>query len=189
MNRLKNKYNYLSYKDLKELEKIAQYKKHKKRDIVIKPNTLYKDFSYALKGIARGYFINEEGIEKNVFLVNDDMFFSSPEYLLNYQSTKYTFEAVTDFEYITFNLKALEKLARENQNIAKFYYSALKSIMYFFIQRLEELTTSPPEERFINLHQSRPLLVKKALTKQVANFLGISPNSLSRIKNRLSNKN
>ncbi|MCU0434941.1 MAG: Crp/Fnr family transcriptional regulator [Bacteroidia bacterium] len=50
------------------------------------------------------------------------------------------------------------------------------------------LSSEKPEERFVNLLRKQPDLLQKVPQKYVANFLGISPESLSRIRNRLVKK-
>ncbi len=188
MNRLTEKFPFLSEDDLKSLEEIAYIQSYDKREIIINANKYSSDFIFTLNGIIRGYYIEDSGEEKNVFLVNDDMFFGGPECILHKKPSNYIFETVTNTSLIVFNFKALEKLASQNENIFRFYSEALKSIMHFFILRLDNLTSSSPEERFLKLQNTRPLLLQNAKTKLIANFLGISPNSLSRIKARIRNK-
>ncbi len=50
------------------------------------------------------------------------------------------------------------------------------------------LSSEKPEERFLNLLKNQPDLFQKVPQKYLANFLGISPESLSRIQKRIQNK-
>ncbi len=60
------------------------------------------------------------------------------------------------------------------------------------VQRATEiamsLSSDKPEERFQNLIKNQPDLFQRIPQKHIANFLGISPESLSRIRNRISHK-
>ncbi len=47
--------------------------------------------------------------------------------------------------------------------------------------------TSSPEERYINLLETRPLLLSRVPQHQIASYLGMKPQSLSRIRKRLLN--
>ncbi len=188
MIRISSKFPFLTEDDLKSLDEISYTQSYGKREIIIEAYKYSSDFIFTLNGIIRGYYIEESGEEKNVFLVNDDMFFGGPECILHEQPSNYIFETVTDTSLIVFDFKKLEKLAGENENIFRFYSEAFKSIMHFFILRLDNLTSSSPEERFIKLQKTRPLLLQNAKSKLIANFLGISPNSLSRIKSRIRKK-
>ena len=50
------------------------------------------------------------------------------------------------------------------------------------------LSSDKPEERFNNLIKKQPDLFQRIPQKYIANFLGISPESLSRIRNRIIGK-
>jgi len=57
-------------------------------------------------------------------------------------------------------------------------------------QRLDfdEFKTSSPEQRYLNLMQKRPDLVQRVPQQQLASFLGIKPQSLSRLRARILEK-
>jgi CRP-like cAMP-binding protein len=50
------------------------------------------------------------------------------------------------------------------------------------------LSSDKPEERFQNLLKKQPDLFQRVPQKYIANFLGVSPESLSRIRNRILQK-
>jgi CRP-like cAMP-binding protein len=50
------------------------------------------------------------------------------------------------------------------------------------------LSSDKPEERFQNLLNKQPNLFQRVPQKYIANFLGVSPESLSRIRNRIVKK-
>ena len=52
----------------------------------------------------------------------------------------------------------------------------------------DEFKTSSPEQRFLNLMQKRPDLIQRVPQHQLASYLGIKPQSLSRLKARVSEK-
>lgn len=52
----------------------------------------------------------------------------------------------------------------------------------------DEYKTSSPEQRYLNLLQNRPDLIKRVPQHQLASFLGIKPQSLSRLRARLLEK-
>ena len=56
------------------------------------------------------------------------------------------------------------------------------------IASLAEFKNSSPEQRYLNLLENRPDLLQRAPQHQIASFLGITPQSLSRIRQRLARK-
>lgn len=114
---------------------------------------------------------------------------------------------VTDFQSFThdtnciMNLQAMEEtivFLIKKENLYKLYqecnkYETFGRIMAENVaQRATEiamsLSSDKPEERFRNLLQTQPNIFQRIPQKYIANFLGISPESLSRIRNRIITK-
>jgi len=53
----------------------------------------------------------------------------------------------------------------------------------------DEFKTSSPEQRYLNLIQKRPDLIQRVPQHQLASYLGIKPQSLSRLRARVLKKN
>jgi CRP-like cAMP-binding protein len=53
----------------------------------------------------------------------------------------------------------------------------------------DEFKTSSPEQRYLNLLQNRPDLIQRVPQHQLASYLGIKPQSLSRLRARIVEKN
>jgi len=114
---------------------------------------------------------------------------------------------VTDFQSFTYdtlgkmNLQAMESTTVfivRKQNLYKLYrecrkYESFGRLMAERVaQRATEiamsLSSDKPEERFQNLIKNQPDLFQRVPQKYIANFLGISPESLSRIRSRVLHK-
>lgn len=52
----------------------------------------------------------------------------------------------------------------------------------------DDFKTSTPEQRYLNLLRDRPDLLQRVPQHQIASFLGITPQSLSRIRTRIAGK-
>lgn len=114
---------------------------------------------------------------------------------------------VTDFQSFTYNtlsimnLQAMEETSVffiRKENLARLYkecnkYETFGRLMAEQVaQRATEiamsLSSDKPEERFQNLIKKQPDLFQRIPQKFIANFLGISPESLSRIRSRILRK-
>jgi len=61
-------------------------------------------------------------------------------------------------------------------------------MMANFQEKLTHYKMTTPEDRYLDLLQRRPSLIQKAPQYQIASFLGLTPQSLSRIRKRLISK-
>jgi CRP-like cAMP-binding protein len=114
---------------------------------------------------------------------------------------------VTDFQSFTYgtscimNLQALENTTVffiKKENLIALYekcgkYETFGRLMAEQVaQRATEiamsLSSDKPEERYLNLIKNHPDIFQRVQQKYIANFLGVSPESLSRIRNRTATK-
>lgn len=63
-----------------------------------------------------------------------------------------------------------------------------EAIMAKHVEEFAEFKMASPEERYLNLLKNRPDLVQRAPQHQIASYLGIKPESLSRIRKRILNQ-
>ncbi len=183
---LRRKYRILAENEPQLLNRLTDRKFFPKGTYIIKEGTFNGNFYLVEKGFVRGFYTDHWGNENTLFLPEEGFFFGAPECILNYQkTTKYTFEALSDVEVIVFDFKELEQQAMQNKYVFDFYNTALKNVVMAFIYRLEAFIEESPEERYVNIDKVRPNLAYLFLGKYLASFLGISPNSLSRIRKRL----
>ncbi len=186
---LKDKYLAWAENDAPLMERLAKKKSFYKGSCIITEGTSDPHFYLIEKGFVRGFYTDQWGNENTLFLPEEGFFFGAPECLFDQKkTTKYTFEALSDVEVIAFNFKELEQQAMQNKYVFDFYNTALKNVVMAFIYRLEAFIEESPEERYVNIDKVRPNLAYLFLGKYLASFLGISPNSLSRIRKRLKIK-
>ena len=186
-NILQSTYPFLNENDLELLLDIGEYVELKNRTLIIEQGKLNQNVFFILEGMVRGFYINSEGEEINVFLRPEHTQTGAPDSLFNNTPTKYNFETVVHSHILEFSFRKVMQLAETRPNFAKLYIAALQENVQTLIFRVESLVDKLPEERYDELLETRPQFFKNALNKHIANYLGITPNSLSRILKRKKN--
>jgi len=182
---LKAQFPFLEEKSIELLISIGKIKTHKNKEVLISSGQKTDTISFVLEGMMRGFYIDENGEEKTVFLRPTRTFFAPPETIEGQKPSKYTFEAVGDTEMIHFPFLEFEKLTKTDIGIAQLFIEGLKETTLTLVFRVEGLVGKMPEERYLALIEQHPQFFQKAYNKHIANYLGITPNSLSRIIKRL----
>jgi len=176
---------FLTESSLELLMSIGQYKTYKNKEILVHFGQKTDKISFVLEGMVRGFYTDENGDEKTVFLRPTRTFFAPPETIDGQKISKYTFEAVGTTEMIHFPFTEFEKLTKTDLGIAQLFIEGLKETVLTLVFRVESLVGKMPEERYLALIEQYPQFFQKAYNKHIANYLGITPNSLSRIIKRL----
>ena len=81
----------------------------------------------------------------------------------------------------TFNFYELEAISRKNEELSKLYIQSLKRTIAILTERIDTMINMTHEERYLDLLEKNPLFLKSVFDKQIANYIGITPLSLSRI--------
>jgi CRP-like cAMP-binding protein len=183
-NLLQSQFPFLLQTDIEILLKIATLKSYKNKQSILRVGQIPNIIGFIFTGMIRGYHIDGEGEEKTVFLRPTHTFFSTPETIQGMQPSKYAYEAIGEAVVLEFSFSAFEQLTFTNLAIARLFTEGLKETVLTLVFRVEMLAGKTPEERYDALLKQYPQFFQKAYNKYIANYLGITPNSLSRIIKR-----
>jgi CRP-like cAMP-binding protein len=173
-----------------ELEIVLKYfitKTFKKKTIILEAGKVADEVYFITKGCVR-LFYEKDGQNLTTYFFTENMFAGTYDSFISRKPTRIAMEALEDTEVLALSYKSLEELYKVFPKMNEF---VRKSIEQRFVV-LHDLFTSyllnNPEERYINLIKERPDLLKRIPQHQIASFLGITPVSLSRIRNRVAKK-
>ncbi len=178
----------LSDKDIEDFLSITTYKIVDKNKIILKSGIRTKKVFLILKGTVRGYIVDEKGVEITILIRSTGIFVADTGKLFTDEPQKMTFKSIDETHILLFNYKDFESLANENPRIMQLHLKALKEAVTRLFYRVESLTTMTHEERYKDILALNPDFLNKTNAKYLANYLGITPQSLSRIMKRIKNE-
>ena len=175
-------------KDLEDFLSITTYKNVNKNVIIQRSGVQSKKVFLILQGTVRGYIIDEKGVEITILIRSNGIFVADTGTLFNDEPQRMTFKSIDEAHILLFNYKDFESLANKNPRIMQLHLNALKDAINRLFYRVESLTTMTHEERYEDIVALNPDFLKTTNAKYLANYLGITPQSLSRIMKRIKNK-
>jgi len=185
-------FNFISkYISLTEEEKNALvaldiFHSVKKGAILLKEGQQSKNSYFVLKGCIRTYYIIEGEEKTTAFYTELDAI--TPHCVTNKTPSDYFISCVEDSILL---ISDSDMGAEINSKFPKFdIMCRMLSEELLAKQRIEfdEFKTSSPEQRYLNLLQNRPDLIQRVPQHQLASYLGIKPQSLSRLRARILQK-
>ena len=174
--------------DLEKLSAISTYKLVQNKELILKAGDLRRKGVLILEGSIRGYILLPAGQEKNLMLRSTGIFVGDVNALFNHEPQKLNIEAIEPTHILLFKYDEFELLIKQNKSLLDLYLSILKEAILKLNYRLNSMILMTPEERYVDLINSDPYFLKSAYSKHVANYLGITPVSLSRIMKRVQSK-
>lgn len=175
----------LTMDDMNSLMQISTIKNYRQGDILCEVGDTLTEAGFVLDGIIRSSFLTYEGKDITRFfhtkysMVLDDC-------LLGFTESKYRCETITDSTVMLMQVDKLKLLIKNNMVFGKIYTKSLESGLRYKIYRENELMTKNATERYKQFVMDFPELAANVKQCFIATYLGIEPQSLSRIKKKLS---
>jgi CRP-like cAMP-binding protein len=181
-----SKYISLTDEEKNVLLSLNLFRSVKKGIILLKEGQKSKESYFVLKGCIRTYYLIDGEEKTTAFYTEMDAL--TPHCVTNKTPSDYYISCVED-SILTVSNSDMEAVV--NSKFPKFDLMCKKlSEELLAKQRIDfdEFKTSSPEQRYQNLLEKRPDLVQRVPQYQLASYLGIKPQSLSRLRARIIEK-
>lgn len=166
---------------LKDAEKISFTPK----DIVVHEREINSNLYFITQGVWRAYTF-KDGVEVTLWFVSKgEMALSVWGYTSNLPS-HLTLEVVTDSEAYCLPKPKLEQLFQSSISLANLGRKILENFMLEIEVAWLESYNRTALERYVTLLEKQPEIIRAVPLKYIASYLGITAQSLSRIRNRLA---
>ena len=143
------------------------------------------DLYFIIKGCVRKYCF-KEGTALTLLIAQENQFVLEYVSFMNGGKSANVLETLEDSLLIKIKKNDLEELYLEIPKMNVVMRKVLEQVIYSTHIILNSFITLSPEERYRNLIQTSPDLLRRIPQNILASYLGISATSLSRIRNRVS---
>jgi CRP-like cAMP-binding protein len=182
-----SKISPLSAEEVKGIEEGMSIKAFKKGTVLLKEGQVSVDTYFILEGCIREY-VMVDGEEKTTNFFTEDQWVIS---LNNFGPKSPASNNLVCVEDTTVSV-GNEKQAQEMFKQFPRFETISRAVMETFFTEQKKLLTSfltnSPEQRYLTLLESRPSLFQRIPQYQIASYIGVKPESLSRIRKRVLEK-
>ncbi len=159
----------------------------KKGTILLEEGQKSNNSYFVLKGCIRSYYIIDGEEKTTAFYTELDAL--TPHCVVNKAPSEYFISCLEDGILLIADANISSEI---NSKFPKFDIMCRKLSEELLAKEqinFDEFKTSSPEQRYLNLIQKRPDLIQRVPQLQLASYLGIKPQSLSRLRTRILEKN
>jgi len=178
----------ISLKDISILIKASKSIHFEKGDILIDQNSKKNDVFFIKKGLVRCFHINDKGEEITFQLIPEYHLVSNAHFILLQEPSKFYYVALEPTSVFALNYEVIQTIISNNPKLESKRKVIFQRIMKQVFTRVESFVLLSPEERYLKYVKDFSNIVNRAPDKYIANVLGITPVSLSRIRKRISSK-
>ena len=160
----------------------------KRKDFILRSGEVARFRAYINKGCFRRYTIDEHGKEVIINFAFEEWWTGDLESYQKYQPSIYFVQALEDSEVFCISEENSNRLYEEVPKFRDFEGKKRESSHFATLKRLTFYQSATQEEKYLALLQKYPQLFQRVPLHYIASYLGMEPESLSRLRKRLCKK-
>jgi CRP-like cAMP-binding protein len=153
----------------------------KKGEFFVRAGEQRREVGFVVRGLIRKYYSDDEGSDFTTALLSEGRLAAPYEFLLSNQPNEASLQAIEDTSLVVFNYDQFQEFA---QNHILWKEIALKVAQFIVLERERRqvrLVMASATERYEDFLREHANLVGRVANYQIASYLGITPEALSRL--------
>lgn len=179
-----HKHIALSQLEKEHLIALLNIKDISKKDFILKQGQICKKIYFVESGSLRAFNINDAGKDSTIMFAIQDWWITDMNSFVNQTPALLSIEALEHSKIAALDFQSLEALYLKAPKFERFFRILFQKAYIREQQRALHYISFTTEERYQQFISKYPEIVKKTTQKQIASYLGVTPEFLSSIKKK-----
>ena len=162
----------------------SRFKVYSKGEIIARTGDKASTAGLVINGVIRSYYIDKEGNDVTQYFAAEAGWCIDSG-MIGFDEMQANWEALEDTTVMLFEVKDMKELIYGDEHLKNTWIYALESGMRYKVYRENGFLVENATERYIAFRKRYPMLSKRVPQRYIATYLGITPESLSRIRSSL----
>lgn len=158
----------------------------KKKKDLLRIGEVCKNLAFVNQGILRSYSIDEKGNEHVIQIALENHWIADLYSFLSQQPATLSIEALEDSQVLLISSQDLDRIYLKIPIMERFFRKLVERAYVATLNRLNNNLAKSAEARYLDLVKRHSDIIQRVPLIHIASFLGITPESLSRIRKKLS---
>lgn len=163
-------------------------KKLRKKQYLLQEGDICKHVAFVNSGILRSFTVNEKGNEYIMQFAFEGWWISDQFSFISGEPSLVYIEALEPTEILLLSKDSREDMFNRLPKIERFFRILLENHLVSLQRRLMHSISYPAEIRYRQLLEIRPDIAQKVPQHMIASYLGITPETLSRIRKQIASR-
>ncbi|MBI4418806.1 MAG: Crp/Fnr family transcriptional regulator [Ignavibacteriales bacterium] len=164
------------------------HKRIRKRQFLLQEGEICRHIAFVTAGCLRAYTVDHKGGEHVIQFAVADWWISDLSSYLTGAPATYTIDALQDSEVLLLERTARDTLLETVPAMERFFRLLQEANYIATHRRLSDSLSASAEERYVTFLKTYPNLAEQISQGHIASYLGITPQSLSRIRREMTRK-
>jgi CRP-like cAMP-binding protein len=163
-------------------------KKLRRKQYLLQEEDVCKFIAFVEKGALRAYTVDEKGVEHIIQFAIEGWTISDLYSFLTGEPATYNIEALEDSELVLISKPAHEELLKCLPKYETYIRLQLTGAYIAMQRRLTSIISMPLEDRYARFMEQYPTIAQRVPQHMIASFMGLTPETLSRVRRKLTQK-
>ena len=170
---------------------IKQYltpKKLRKKQYLLQEGDICKHIAFVEKGALKAYVVDDAGAESIVQFALEGWVISDLYSFLTGEPATYNIDALENAELVLISKSAHEELLKKLPKYETYIRLQITGAYIALQKRLTSIISLPLEERYKNFLATYPNIAQRVPQHMIASYMGLTPETLSRVRSRMASR-
>jgi CRP-like cAMP-binding protein len=163
-------------------------KKLRKKQYLLQQDDICRYTAFVEKGVLRSYSVDDKGVEHIVQFALEGWWIGDLYSFLTGEPSAYNIDALEDAELLLLTRQAHEGIMDAVPKFERFQRIQVQNSLISLQRRLVGSMSLSAEEKYTKLIHSYPDIIQRVPQHMIASYLGITPETLSRIRKQMIRK-
>jgi len=173
---------HLNPEEVAILQSLFTHKKFRKHQYILQQGDICRYESFIIKGMSRIYEVDDKGQEHILQFTPEDWWTGDMYSFLTGAPSQYNVDCLEDTEVLRITKPDLDLLYEKVPKMNIYFRILYQNSIIAYNRRLGSALSKTAIERYQEFIDRYPLIEQRVPNHQIASFLGITPQSLSRIR-------
>ncbi len=174
----------LSQNDREKITTVFTERSYRRKEKLLSEGSPCQQLFFITSGVVRAYCLNEEGKEVTVMFAMKDWWITDMQAFLNKLSSSVTIESIKDSTVMVIQKSAFDELFNVIPQFNTFWRILMQNAYCREQNRVVQNLTLKASARYHQFIEAYPTFVELLTQRQIASYLGITPEFLSTIKSK-----
>jgi len=178
----------LTEDEIRLMESRCFVRKLRRKEFLLREGEICNEKAFVTKGLFRTFSVGENGAEHILRFIDAGNWLIDPESYFKEQPAKYNIDAIEPTQVVLFHRADFHYLNEQIATLGKYNQDLFKESVLTLQDQLHMTISGTSEEKYLRFIETHPDIYQRIPLHMVASYLGLSRETLTRVRQGMAGK-